>query len=96
MGAQSIDNISIETERDFFEEKMVTEGEEFLLYKYYHLGERPNIHKMVHISNLFKAYSSKNCNVKDFINKQFELDHNYMKVQNDRMCEEFDVCYDHK
>lgn len=93
MGAQAVDLTTLETKRKFFEDKMISEGKDYLLYKHYHLGERTDFKKLIHINNLYRAYSSENCNVQDFINKQLELKHDYLDVDNERRCEEFDICY---
>ena len=93
MGAQSLNEITLESKREFYESKMIEEGKDYLLYKHYYLGDPTDFKKLIHINNLHRIYSSKNCNVQAFINKQFKLDHNYTNVENTRMCEEFDICY---
>lgn len=93
MGAQSLESITIESKREFFEDKMIEEGKDYLLFKHYHLGDPTDFKKLIHLKNLHRAHSSENCNVKRFIKKQFEPDHNYMNVDNERRCEEFDICY---
>lgn len=93
MGAQSLEEVTLESKREFFEDKMIDEGKDYLLFKHYHLGDPTDFKKLIHINNLHRAYSSKNCNVQNFINKQLEPDHNYLNVDNERRCEEFDICY---
>lgn len=93
MGAQSLESITLESKREFFENKMIEEGRDYLLFKHYHLGDPTDFKKLIHIGKLHRAYSSENCNVKNFINKQFELKHNYLNIDNERRCEEFDICY---
>jgi hypothetical protein len=93
MGTQSLNKITLESRRKFFENKMIDEGKDYLLFKHYHLGDPTDFKKLIHINNLHRAHSSENCDVQNFIEKQFKPDHNYMKVENTRMCEEFDICY---
>jgi len=93
MGTQSLNKITLESRRKFFENKMIDEGKDYLLFKHYHLGEPTDFKKLIHINNLHRAHSSENCDVQNFIEKQFKPDHNYRKVENTRMCEEFDICY---
>lgn len=93
MGAQSLKEMTLESQRDFFENKLIEEGKDYLLFKHYHLGDPTDFKKLIHINNLHKAYSSENCNVQSFIKKKFKLDHNYLKVENLRRCEEVDICY---
>lgn len=93
MGAQSLKEITINSRRELLEKKMIEEGKDYLLFKHYHLGDPTDFKKLIHINNLHKALSSKDCNVQTFISKQFKPDHKYMKVENLRVCEEFDICY---
>lgn len=96
MGAQSLNEITLESKREFFEDKMIEEGKEYLLFKHYHLGEPTDFSKLAHLKNLHRAHSSDNCNVQNFIKKQLKPDHNYLNVENTRMCEEFDICYNNQ
>lgn len=93
MGTQSIELLNRETKRTFYEDKMIEEGKNYLLFKHYHLGEPTDVQKLIHIGNLHRGYSSENCNVQTFIKEQLEPDHDYTKIENTRMCEEFDICY---
>ena len=93
MGAQSLNEITLDSKREFFENKMIEEGKDYLLFKHYHLGDPTDFRKLMHLNNLHKSYSSPNCNVQAFIRNKLKLDHNYTKIENTRMCEEFDICY---
>lgn len=93
MGAQSLELITRESKRDFYENKMLEEGKDYLLFKYYHLGDPTDLKRLIHINKLHSAFNSDNCNVQSFINKQLQPDHNYLNVENTRRCEEFDICY---
>ena len=96
MGAQSIHMITLESKRQEFEDLMIEGSSDLLLYKHYRLGNEPNIQRNLHIHGLYKAYSSSDCNVRNFLKKHFELDHKYLDIENSRICEEFNICYNNK
>lgn len=94
MGAQSnIENNRIK-QRDFYENRMIKEGENYLMFKYYHLGEPTDFRKLIHLNKLHKAYSSENCEVQNFIKNRTKLKHKYTEVENTNKCEAFEICYE--
>lgn len=84
---------TLKTKKKFYKDKMITEGENYLMYKYYHLGEPTDFKKLSHLKNLHRAYSSDNCEVQNFLKKQIKPKHKYTKIKNETRCEEFDICY---
>lgn len=93
MGAQSNLENNREIQKKLYEDKMIKEGENYLMFKYYHLGEPCDIEKLIHINKLHKAYSSENCEVQNFIKNKTKLKHKYTQVENKNNCEEFEICY---